>query len=343
MIPHSRPTIGHEEIKNVEKVLLSRHIACGNMVERFENNMARYIGVKGGVAVSSGTAALHLALLSLGISDGDEVIIPSYVCLALLNAITYCGARPVIVDIVPETLNISFPDTSRALSKRTKAIIVPYIFGCPANIDEFFSLGIPVIEDCAQAIGATYKGKRLGGFGMLGIFSFYATKVITTGEGGMVISNDLRLLHKVRDLREYDKKRQFRLRYNYKMTDIQAAIGITQLKKLPRFLKKRRAIAKIYRDSLKDIPVFTQPEDGHIFYRFIIMSKKKAENIIAEFKKNGIEAKKPVFMPIHRYLGLDGFNNTEEAMSRAISIPIYPSLSDREVSKIASITRRCLS
>ena len=211
-IPHSKPTVGQEEAKGIQEILASGRIATGEEVERFEQEMASYLGLKGGVASASGTAALHLSLLALGVKEGDEVIIPSFTCSALLNAVHYCRATPIVVDIDEETMNISLSATRKALSKKSSAIVVPHMFGHPVeNISDFLSLGPAVIEDCAQSLGATSNGTMTGTSGEIAVFSFYATKVITTGQGGMVVSQNEDLLEHVRDVREYDKKAGYRV------------------------------------------------------------------------------------------------------------------------------------
>jgi dTDP-4-amino-4,6-dideoxygalactose transaminase len=211
IIPHSRPTLGPEELRRVTRVFESRHIAQGEMVQRFEQTLAAKLGAEYAVCTSSGTAALHLTLLAMNIGDPDEVIIPSYVCSALLNAVNYVGATPVLADVDPETCNIDPADVKRRLTGRTRAIIVPHLFGLAANLDDLLNLKVPIIEDCAQAIGGSYHHKPLGSFGQAAIFSFYATKMITTGEGGMVVSNSKKFIERTRDLREYDKSADYKI------------------------------------------------------------------------------------------------------------------------------------
>ena len=184
MIPHSRPTLDQKEELAVAAILSSGQVVQGEETQRFETALASEIGVVGAAAVSSGTAALHLALLALEIGEGDEVVIPSFVCPALLNAIRYVRATPVLADINREAFNIDVRDLERRLTGKTRAIIVPHMFGLPADIDDITALGIPVIEDCAQSLGSRYRGAPTGSFGVLSVFSFYATKVICTGEGG---------------------------------------------------------------------------------------------------------------------------------------------------------------
>lgn len=344
MIAHSKPTMDSDDYRSVMDVLKSGHLVQGEHVAGFEEALSSFAGVKNGVAVSSGTAALHLSLLALGAGEGDEVIIPSYVCSALLNAIMYVNAVPVIADIDRSTFNINVDDLKKRITKRTKAIIVPHMFGLPAEINEIVSLGIPVIEDCAQSAGAKYQGRYTGSFGVCSIFSFYATKMLATGEGGMILSDDDRLVGIARDLRDYDEKAGYSVRYNYKMTDMQAALGISQLKKLPTFIEKRKKIADLYSRSLGEIsfPVSVVPEGReHIYYRYVLLLNNSSE-FIKEMLKLEIECRRPVFKPLHEYLGMSGYNAAQEVMSLAVSIPLYPSLKDEEMSRIIDAVKNLL-
>ena len=340
-IPHSKPTVGKDETRGIQEVLASGRIATGEEVARFEQEMASYLGLRGGVATASGTAALHLSLLALGVKEGDEVIIPSFTCSALLNAVHYCRATPVVVDIDEETMNISFSATQKALSKRTAAIVVPHMFGHPVEkISDFLSFGPPVIEDCAQSLGAMSHGTMAGTSGELAMFSFYATKVITTGQGGMVVSQNEDLLERIRDLREYDKKSEYRIRYNYCMTDMQGRMGRIQLEKLPAFLEARLKRAQWYEKQLSGLEGVVLPRQKGIYYRYVIrITKGRLQNALEQLHQNGIEAQRPVFSPLHRYLSLDGFDISEQVFSEALSLPLYPRLTAEEV----RYTARCLS
>lgn len=345
MISHSKPTLDADDCRSVMDVLKSGHLVQGEQVAGFEDALSSFTGVRNGVAVSSGTAALHLSLIALGTGEGDEVIIPSYVCCALLNAVMYVSAVPVIADIDRSTFNIDVDDLKKRITKRTKAIIVPHMFGLPAEIDEIVSLGIPVIEDCAQSIGAKYQGRYTGSFGVCSIFSFYATKMLATGEGGMILSDDDRLAGVARNLRDYDEKDGYSVRYNYKMTDMQAALGISQLKKLPSFIERRKKIAGLYNKNLRDIsfPVASALEGReHIYYRYVL-SLDDSSGFMKEMLKLEIECKRPVFKPLHEYLGLSEYPVTQEAMNRAVSVPLYPSLKDEEARKIAGGIKEILS
>jgi len=201
MITHSKIVLDEEDIDGVTDVLRSGLLVQGKAASSLEKEFASFIGVRHAVAVSSGTAALHLALISLGIGHGSEVIIPSYVCTALLNAVHYVRATAVLVDIDPYTYNISAEQAEKAISTKTGAIVVPHMFGLPADMDEILSLGVPVIEDCAQSAGARFKGQYTGSLGRISIFSLYATKMLCAGEGGLILSDDPDLIARARDLR----------------------------------------------------------------------------------------------------------------------------------------------
>ena len=342
VIPHSRPTIDESDLLSVSEVIRSGRIVQGEEVEKFEKKMAKFIGVHGAVATNTGTSSLHLSLLAIGIKKGDNVAMPSFVCTALLNAVKYVGAQPTLVDINPETYNIDISDLKKRIKRSTKAIILPHLFGLPADIDEILSLGIPVIEDCAQAIGAVYKGGKTGSFGRLSCFSFYATKVLSTGEGGMVVSDSKNLLKKIRDFRDYDNKRNYSVRYNYKMMDIQAAMGIAQLKKLHSFLLKRVNIAKRYSSALQgfcNVPSVRYKDRKHIFFRFPIQIRGSVSKALNFFSERGVTCARPVFKPIHKYIQVNGFPNTDRVWSNTISIPIYPSLTNKEICKILDVLK----
>jgi perosamine synthetase len=344
VIPHSKVVLDEEDCAAVAAVLRSGHLSQGKHVLSLEEKVSTFIGVAHTAAVSSGTAALHLSLLALEIGEGDEVIIPSYVCTALLNAIRYVRAMPVLVDIDPDTYNITVENITKARSKKTRAIIVPHMFGLPADIEPIISLGIPVIEDCAQSIGAYSGGRYAGSFGTLSVFSFYATKMLGAGEGGVVASNDPGLIDTVRDLRDYDEKETYAVRYNYKMTDILAALCEIRLQKLPLCIDRRKEIAGIYDVGLSDlelrIPIVPERRD-HVFYRYSI-EVEDSIRFMDEMDKRGVICRRPVFKPIHRYLQLPGFPNTESAWEKAVSIPIYPALEQDEAAFIIDTIRGIL-
>lgn len=348
MIPHSKPTIAENDIKSVSEVMRSGCIAQGEKVRQFEEKLASFIGVKGSVATSSGTSALHLALVALGMGEGDEIILPTYVCTAPLNAIYYTGAKPILADISEDDFNISARDVEKKLTKKTRAIIVPHLFGLPTEMEEILKFGIPVIEDCAQSIGATIRHPSsviwhpVGSLGTLSTYSFYATKLLATGEGGMVLSNDEELLSKIKDLRDYDEKDDFRVRFNYKMSDIEAAFGLSQLGKLPSFIKRRKEIAQKYCCAFSGcdflIPSVYKDRE-HIFYRYVIRIRGEAEEFIDDMQNKGIECRRPVYKPLHHYLFRGDFPVADKVYKSAVSIPIYPTLSDKDVDYIIETVR----
>jgi dTDP-4-amino-4,6-dideoxygalactose transaminase len=334
-IPHSRPTLGEDEARAVAAVTRSGHIAEGEVVARFEKTFAEKMGVRHAVAVSSGTAALHLTLLAMGIGPEDEVIIPSYVCTALLHAVQYVGARPVLAEIDPKTYNIDPDDVQRRLTIRSKAIIVPHMFGLAANLDKLLKFDVPLIEDCAQAVGGTYHQKPLGTFGDATIFSFYATKMMATGEGGMAASNSAEIIERIRDLKTYDEKEADKVRYNYKMTDVQAAIGDVQLGRLDEFVDQRKSLANQYVKSLKSLNLKLPEENSeHIHYRFVVGLETDCNFLIQKLSRKGVGCARPVFLPIHRHLKMDGYPVTDKVWETALSLPIYPSLHAKEVEQI---------
>lgn len=336
VVPHSRPCVDEDDVQAVADVLRSGRLAQGEVARRFEREVARFVGVRDGVATSSGTAALHLALLAVGVGPGDEVILPSYTCAALLQAVRYVGAVPRLVDLEPEGYNLSVDEVRRHLTPRTRALLVPHTFGTPADVEALCELGVPVVEDIAQALGAAVRGRPVGSFGAVAVCSFYATKLITTGEGGMLLSDSDVLLRRAREMRDYDARRDDRRRFNYKMTDFQAALGLSQLRKLPAFLQRRRLLADRYTAHLRPlgvVPRAPRPACTPVAYRYVI-TVPEAEQASARLRRLGVEGKPPVFQPLHRYLGEPGFPRTEQAHRTALSLPLYPSLSEDELSHV---------
>ncbi len=347
MISHSKPFLGEEEIRAATEVLRSSDITEGPVVAQFERGMAAYIGLHGGVAVSSGTVALELALRALGVGHGDNVILPSYLCSAPWLAVQRVGAQARIVDIDPATYNLDPHKVRKARTLRTRAVIVPHLFGLPADLTSLQSLGIPLIEDCAQTLGAMEQGRAVGTVGLLTVCSFYATKLLCTGEGGMVLSNDEALLERVRELREYDQAPSLNAAaFNCKMTDLQAAIGVVQLNRLGEFLETRATLAAVYREHLPE-ELFALPTvpDGrtHVYYRFVVRLPKGLQSAddfagyLSRLAHRGIHCRKPVFRPLHRYLELPDFPASDEVDAAAISLPIHPSLTEDAVRQVAQI------
>lgn len=334
-IPHSRPTLGPEEITAAAAVIESGHIAEGQVVKEFEDAFTRKMDTKYAVATSSGTAALHLTLLAMGIGSNHEVIMPSYVCAALLNAVRYVEAAPIFAEIDPATYNIDPGDVKKRLTRRTRAIIVPHLFGLTADLDKLLALNVPIIEDCAQSVGGNFGNKPLGAFGDACIFSFYATKVITCGEGGMVICNSKKLANRIKDLKAYDQKDRYETRFNYKMTDIQAAVGLAQFAKLDAFIQRRRTIAQKYFRAFQSLSLRLPADDpAHIYYRFVVGLNTDIQLLITKLVQKGIGCARPIYLPLHHCLKLTGYPITDNTWRTSLSIPIYPSLSDQEVQRV---------
>jgi len=339
-IPHSRPTLTDQDAEAVAGVISSGHIAQGPVTEQFERAVASRMVRSEAIGTASGTAALHLVLMAMGIGSGDEVLIPSYVCTALLNAVRYVGATPVIADIDPATGNLDPGDARRRLTQHTRVILVPHMFGGTAALDDLLALDVPVIEDCAQAIGATYGDRPVGSFGHSAVCSFYATKVMTTGEGGMVLTDSAGLADRIRDLREYDKHVDDRLRYNYKMTDIQAALGLAQLSRLDGFIRQRRDLAGDYRTAFAGSKLrLPTADDGHIYYRFILGVPDDPLGWIRHMAGLGIACARPVDPVLDVLAGRHDCPNARAAWQHHLSIPMYPSLTMIERDRVIEAIR----
>jgi dTDP-4-amino-4,6-dideoxygalactose transaminase len=344
-IPHSRLWLTAADRQAVAAALASGRLSPSPVVERFEAAIARMTGRTGAVAVSSGTAALYLVLRALGIGRGDEVLMPSFVCAALWHATTAAGATPRFAEIDPATFNLSPSAARRALTRRTKAIIVPHLFGLPADLDELLALGPPVIEDCAQTLGVRYRGRPVGSFGVATVCSFYATKLITAGEGGAVTSSSHRLLERVRDGRMYDERPVLTPSFNFKLSALHAALGLSQLGRLGRIVARRQRLARAYDRALASLPVARPagaPDRGHAWYRYVVRVEGGAQRAIERIGRAKIAARRPVFRPIHRMLGrLAGRSSgsaelpeTDRTWREALSLPIYPGLTALEQRRV---------
>jgi len=331
LIPHSRPTLGREEERAAVRVLRSGMVGGGEEVDRFERELERLVGSGRATAVHTGSAALHLALLGLGVGEGDRVVLPSYTCAAVLNAVHYVGAEPILADVVPETANLDPSDVRVRLRAGTKAVIAPHMMGRPAPIRELRALGVPVIEDCAMALGG-----KVGGLGDVSVFSFYATKMMATGHGGAVMARDRAVVGRIADLVEYDNREDYRVRHNYRMSGLVAAVGRAQLAKVPDFVKRRRRIADYYYRTLE----LGEPPPGHVFYRFVLRVGV-VERFVRFMASRGVECKRPVFRPLHRYAaGPSGeFPGAEELHRNWSSVPLYPSLERGEMERVAHAVR----
>lgn len=323
-IAHSAPCIGEEEVEAVVRVMRSGRIAQGPEVEAFENECAAFVGRRYGIAVSSGTAALHLALQTL--CPGGRVALPSYGCASLLTAVRLADGTPELCDI-----GADFNLDSRTVPNNCDAVIVPHLFGARATLLDHKT----IIEDIAQSIGGP-----TGRTGVVAIASFYATKLMTTGEGGMILADDEALVHALRDLRDYDNRDVFRVRYNYKMTEMQAAMGRVQLKRLPQFIARRAEIANHYMDAFRDLPVALPAGREHVYFRYVVQSKRRDE-LEFRLREKGIEAKRPVYKPAHHFWSAR-CPESERAHLEALSLPIHPGMTDNDVTYVVECVENLL-
>ena len=323
MIPHSKPWIGEEEVEAVARVLRSGHLAQGAEVEAFERECADFLGRKHAVAVSSGTAALHLALGALGVSRDEPVAVPSYACAALITAVHMQQASPVLCDVCGDG-NLD-PATA---PQSCRTIIVPHMFGKRAKLPERGA----VIEDIAQSFG-TATGLSTP----VSVTSFYATKLMTTGEGGMLFCDDDAIAEYARDRRDYDNRDDYIPRHPYKMTDFQAAMGRVQLRKLPKSLEHRNRIARRYEEVFARLPLGLPNPENHAFFRYVVRSGHRSE-LDAFLNARAIEAKRPVYRPAHHYLGGE-FPSAQRAHDEFLSLPIFPGMIDGEVERVIDSAR----
>jgi dTDP-4-amino-4,6-dideoxygalactose transaminase len=360
-IPIAKPDVGTEEIEAVMETMKSGWVTQGGKVREFEKSFAEYCGVKHGVAANSGTAALHIALTSLGVKQGDEIITTPLSCVATTNPILYLNAKPVFVDVDPVTLNIDPTLIEKKITQKTKAILPVHLFGHPVDLDPLTEIAekyqLPIVEDAAQAHGAKYKGKRVGSFGRVSCFSFYADKGITTVEGGMALTSDAELTEKMRLLRSFGmtKNRKFYhpvLGYNYKMSDIHAAIGLVQLRKLDSYIQRKRKNIDYLKEQIgnSDLKLPSeQPYAFNIYYATHVIAKKGKDKIVGFLERNGIETRPllsfiPEQPPYQKY----GHNATEckiarNAHQKGFYVSNSPLLSEDQLDYLASTLNKSLS
>ncbi len=351
-IPVYQPSLVGNEKKYVNDCLDSNWISSkGKYVQFFEKEFANYIKVNYATGVCNGTVALHLALLALGIGQEDEVIVPTLTYIASVNTIVYTGATPIFVDSLPDTWQIDPEDVIRAITPKTKAILAVHLYGHPCDMLALKEIAnkhrLFLIEDCAEAIGSLYENQHVGTFGDVATFSFYGNKTITTGEGGMVITNDQtifdRAVHfKGQGLAKYREYWHDVIGYNYRMTNICAAIGLAQLEQIETILKKKRQIAELYQDLLKDTNFKVHPEIGDVFHSYwmvsILVSQATQRDTVREhLAQAGIETR-PVFYPVHTMpmysQKYQKHQVAEDIGWRGINLPSYPDLSEEQIEYI---------
>jgi dTDP-4-amino-4,6-dideoxygalactose transaminase len=359
-IPLSAPDITESDIEAVSAILRSRRLSLGPKLEEFELAMARYVGTSHAIAVNSGTSGLHLCIRALGISEDDEVIVPSFAFIAVANAVRYERALPVFVDIDPQTLNLDPQRIEEAITPRTRAIVLVHTFGCPAALTEILEIArrhhLFVIEDACEAIGAEYDGRKVGSFGDAGVFGFYPNKQITTGEGGMIVTNAARISALSRKLRNQGRGNSCEwlqheeLGYNYRISEINCALGIEQLKRLDAILERREAIAREYQRLLEkqadlELPDFQLPNRRISWFVYVLRLSERfggfqRDGIIQEMASRGIACGR-YFAPIHlqpayrsqphRCMNL---GHTEAIARRTLALPFFNRITDEQIEEV---------
>lgn len=312
MIPVAEPDLKGNELKYLTDAFLSTWISSrGQYIDRLEADFAKFCGCDYGVAVANGTVAIHLALLALNIGPGDEVILPDLTFAATINTVIHAGATPVIVDVLEDAWTISPEAIRKAITPKTKAIIPVHVYGQPCDMDAIMEIArtnnLKVIEDCAEAHGATYKGKPVGSFGDISCYSFFANKIITTGEGGMCVTNSAHLNDRMRVLRDHGMNKSKRywhdeVGYNYRMTNIQAAIGVAQLERVEQIITDRRAVESRYKQELKQFPFIRWQKDiadnrRVVWLVCIELIGKDREALFAALNRHGVDVR-PFFYPL---------------------------------------------
>ncbi len=367
-IPVNQPVISKEAKANVMAALESGWISSsGPYVAEFENAFAKYIGRKHGIAVSNGTAALHIALLSLGIGAGDEVIVPAFTMGACFMAVMYTGAKPVFVDCEMETWNMDPEKIEEKITPKTKAIMAVDIYGHPSDMETIMSIAnkhkLLIIEDAAEAHGATYRGKKCGSFGDVGCFSFYANKIITTGEGGMVLTDDdlvAREARKFRDLYHSDAKRFIheKIGYNYRLTNLQAAVGLGELSHINSYIERKINMAKLYTEGLALIDclsvVKNKPDVRNVYWMYgIVIDEKKfgmsRDELREALIKKGVETRDFFYPPedqpaLKNIIGAETFPNAASLGKHGLYLPSGLALTESQIrfiiEAVSSLARR---
>ena len=360
MIPYGRQTIEEDDIQAVVSVLKSDYLTTGPKIAEFEKIVADYVGAKYAVAISNGTSALHAACFAAGIQPGDEVITTPLTFAASSNCVLYCGGTPVFADVDPKTYNIDPEDICRKITNKTKAIIAVHLAGQPCDMDEIHKIAkehdLLVIEDGAHALGSVYKGKKVGTLSDMTTFSFHPVKPITTGEGGMIVTDNEEFYKKMMLFRSHGITRdenlmtrndgswfyqQLDLGYNYRITDIQCALGCSQMKKLDRFLARRKEIVARYNEAFADceniVTPYQLPETESGWHLYIVQVENcDRRKVFEQLREAGIAVNVhyiPVYM--HPYYQEHGYKdvhcqNAEEIYSHIISLPLYPTLTVEE-------------
>jgi len=361
MIPIVRPILGDEEVAAVREVLASGMLAQGPKVKAFESAFAKDVGRKQGIAVANGTEALHIALAAHGIGAGNEVLIPPLTFFATASTVLQCGARPVFVDVTRDSYSMDPAKVAAAITRKTAAIMPVHLYGQTAEMDPVLeaarSQGLPVIEDAAQAHGAEYHGKKAGNLGDTACFSFYATKNMTTGEGGMIVTDNDEIADKARLLRDHGQASKYQhvlVGYNYRMTEIAAAIGLVQLQKLDGWVKQRRANAAALTKGLEGIDGLVPPSEGnwmvHSYYQYIVRREDSfpisRDEIVRLLTEDGVGSRPSYPMPLYQQKALRDLRIrgrcpvAEDVVPRLFELPVHPGVGPTEVERILAAVER---
>lgn len=364
-IPIAAPVIGEEEIANVMEAMRSGWISSlGAFIAQFERDFSAFCGVAHGVAVANGTTALHLALVAAGVGPGDEVLIPSLTFVATANVVRYCGATPVFVDSERETWQLDPTALEERITPRTKAIMPVHLYGHPCDMDAIMAIanrhGLAVVEDAAEAHGAECRGRRVGSLGAIGCFSFYGNKIITTGEGGMCVTDNGALAERLRLFRDHgmDPKRSYWhevIGFNYRMTNLQAAVGVAQTKKMPGFIEKKRQIARWYADFLAPLAeagrLRLHPEAAwarNVYWMYSVVLGDACPTLDAvrgSLADRGVDSR-PFFHPIHTlppYAAGQHLPVAEHLASRGLNLPSGTGLEKPDVERAAQALAEALA
>lgn len=347
-VPVYKPSLIGKEKEYVMDCIDTEWISWkGKYGPRFEKEFASYIGMQYGLGVFNGTVALHLAMLTLGITEGDEVIVPSFTYVASANCVTYVGGTPVFVDSKRDNWQMDPEDVRKKITDKTKAIIAVHLYGHPCDMDELCAIckeyDLFLIEDCAEAIGSEYKGRKVGSFGDIACFSFFGNKTITTGEGGMVLTNDIALYERAGRIKDQGnaKYRMYWsdiIGYNFRMTNIQAAIGCAQLENIDKFVNRKIEIGLRYKEGLKGLPLTTLEPVGDVKHTYwmccaMLDDADKRDDLRKYLEEKGIETR-PTFYPVHtmpmyshKY---QKHSNAEYIAYRGINLPSFPAITDEE-------------
>jgi len=362
MIPVTDVSLGGNELAYVTDCIKTGWVSSlGKYVREFEERFSQYCGAKYGIATSNGTTALHLGLAVLGIGPGDEVIVPTLTFIATANAVTYTGARPVFVDSEPQTWNMDPARIEEKITGCTKAIIPVHLYGHPADMDPILEIAkrhhLYVIEDAAEAHGALYKGRRAGSLGDMSCFSFYGNKIITTGEGGMVLTDNAEWAERARSLRDHGMSKEKRywhpeIGFNYRLTNLQAALGVAQLERIEEIIAAKRRNAALYNDLLRSVPGISLPPEAswarNVYWMYSILAEDSyglaRDELMKELKARDIDSR-PFFYPIHTMppyqAGAEGqeFPVATELSRKGLNLPSSATLTPQQITQICQVLK----